>query len=64
VEDVDVVGIATDHCVRATALDAVKAGFRARVRLDYAVGVAQDTTAATLEDFRQAGVTVSGRVPV
>lgn len=63
VEDVDVVGIATDHCVRATALDAVKAGFRARVRLDYCVGVAQDTTAATLEDFRQAGVTVSGTVP-
>ncbi|WP_327667714.1 MULTISPECIES: isochorismatase family protein [unclassified Streptomyces] len=63
VEDVDVVGIATDHCVRATALDAVKAGFRARVRLDYTVGVAEDTTAATLEDFRQAGVTVSGRVP-
>ncbi|MFE1369788.1 isochorismatase family protein [Streptomyces anulatus] len=26
VEHVDVVGIATDHCVRATALDAVKAG--------------------------------------
>ena len=48
---------------RQDALDAVKAGFRARVRLGYTVGVAQDTTAATLEDFRQAGVTVSGRVP-
>ncbi|MFF9691388.1 isochorismatase family protein [Streptomyces sp. NPDC014623] len=64
VEDVDVVGIATDHCVRATALDAVKAGFRAHVRLDYSVGVAPDTTASTLEDFRQAGVTVSGETPV
>ncbi|TXS54201.1 isochorismatase family protein [Streptomyces sp. t39] len=64
VEDVDVVGIATDHCVRATALDAVKAGFRARVRLDYCVGVAEDTTAATLEDFRQVGVATSGAVPV
>ncbi|WP_411108568.1 isochorismatase family protein [Streptomyces sp. c-19] len=63
VDHVDVVGIATDHCVRATALDAVKAGFRTRVRLDYSVGVAPDTTAATLEDFRQAGVTVSGTVP-
>ncbi|MFD3537009.1 isochorismatase family protein [Streptomyces sp. NPDC058661] len=63
VDDVDVVGIATDHCVRATALDAVKAGFRARVRLDYSVGVAPDTTAATLEDFRQAGVATSGTVP-
>ncbi|GAA2939411.1 nicotinamidase [Streptomyces enissocaesilis] len=63
VEDVDVVGIATDHCVRATALDAVAAGFRARVRLDYSVGVAQDTTAAALDDFRQAGVAVSGTAP-
>ncbi|WP_405558426.1 isochorismatase family protein [Streptomyces sp. NBC_01171] len=64
VEDVDVVGIATDHCVRATALDAVKAGFRARVLLDYSVGVAPDTTASTLEDFRRAGVAVSGETPV
>ncbi|QHY93623.1 nicotinamidase/pyrazinamidase [Streptomyces sp. S4.7] len=64
VEDVDVVGIATDHCVRATALDAVKAGFRARVLLDYSVGVAPDTTASTLDDFRQAGVAVSGETPV
>ncbi|MFF1496019.1 isochorismatase family protein [Streptomyces sp. NPDC058304] len=63
VEDVDVVGIATDHCVRATALDAVKAGFRARVLLDYSVGVAPDTTASTLDDFRQAGVTFSGEAP-
>ncbi|MFJ1799070.1 isochorismatase family protein [Streptomyces sp. NPDC088180] len=60
VEDLDVVGIATDHCVRATALDALKAGFRARVLLDYSVGVAPDTTASTLEDFRQAGVAVTG----
>jgi nicotinamidase/pyrazinamidase len=63
VEDVDVVGIATDHCVRATALDAVAAGFRARVRLDYSVGVAAHTTAAALDDFRQAGVAVSGEAP-
>ncbi|MFF1481774.1 isochorismatase family protein [Streptomyces sp. NPDC058301] len=61
VEDVDVVGIATDHCVRATALDAVKAGFRARVRLDYSVGVAPDTTAAAVDDFHQAGIAVSGK---
>ncbi|MEW2077150.1 isochorismatase family protein [Streptomyces sp. NPDC013433] len=63
VEDVDVVGIAADHCVRATALDAVAAGFRTRVRLDYSVGVAPHTTAAALDDFRQAGVAVSGEAP-
>ncbi|MFF8506062.1 isochorismatase family protein [Streptomyces anulatus] len=64
VEHVDVVGIATDHCVRATALDAVKAGFRAHVRLDYSVGVAPDTINATLDDFREAGIAVSGETPV
>src|SRR5205085_5331225 len=34
VTEVDVVGIATDHCVRATALDAVREGFRTQVLLD------------------------------
>ncbi|MYS86909.1 isochorismatase family protein [Embleya scabrispora] len=63
VEDLDVVGIATDHCVRATALDAVAAGFRARVLLDYSVGVASDTTAAAVQDFHRAGVAVSGETP-
>ncbi|CAM5617803.1 isochorismatase family protein [Streptomyces avidinii] len=63
VRDVDVVGIATDHCVRATALDAVAAGFGTRVRLDYSVGVAPDTVASTLDDFRQAGIEVSGQAP-
>ena len=45
VEEVDVVGIATDHCVRATALDAVRAGLRTRVLLDLTAGVAAATTA-------------------
>jgi nicotinamidase/pyrazinamidase len=64
VKKVDVVGIATDHCVRATALDAVAVGFRTRVRLDYSVGVAPHTTAAAVNDFRRAGIAVSGKAPV
>ncbi|MER5281272.1 isochorismatase family protein [Streptomyces sp. NPDC002809] len=64
VRDVDVVGIATDHCVRATALDAAAAGFSTRVRLDYSVGVAPDTIASTLEDFREAGIETSGQAPL
>ncbi|MFI7359438.1 isochorismatase family protein [Streptomyces avidinii] len=63
VRHVDVVGIATDHCVRATALDAAAAGFRTRVRLDYTVGVAPDTIASTLDDLRQAGIKVFGKAP-
>ena len=64
VTEVEVVGIATDHCVRATALDAVAAGFRTRVLIDYTVGVAPHTVASTLDDFQRAGVEVSGQTPV
>ena len=58
VTDVDVVGIATDHCVRATALDAQAQGFTTRVLLDHCAGVAPDTTAAALEEMTNAGIEV------
>ncbi|WP_092808095.1 isochorismatase family protein [Klenkia marina] len=60
VDAVDVVGIATDHCVRATALDAVGAGFATRVLLPLTVGVAEGTTAAALEQLSSAGVALEG----
>lgn len=56
---VDIVGIATDHCVRATALDAAAAGFDTTVLRDLTAGVAADSTQAALEQMRTAGVTVS-----
>src|SRR3954468_5037996 len=56
VDAVDVVGIATDHCVRATALDAVAAGFATRVLLPLTAGVAEASTEAALEQLRTAGV--------
>jgi nicotinamidase/pyrazinamidase len=56
VDAVDVVGIATDHCVRATALDAVGNGFATRVLLDLTAGVAEASTEAALEQLRTAGV--------
>jgi nicotinamidase/pyrazinamidase len=55
---VDVCGIATDHCVRATALDAAAHGFETRVLTDLCAGVAPDTTEAALEALREAGVSV------
>ncbi|AXE86244.1 MULTISPECIES: isochorismatase family protein [unclassified Streptomyces] len=61
VTEVDVVGIATDHCVRATALDAAKEGFRTHVLLDLTAGVAQETTERALEELREAGVELSGK---
>ncbi len=57
---VDVVGIATDHCVRATALDAVEAGFRTRVLLDLTAGVSAGTTRSALEQLRAAGAELVG----
>ncbi|MGE2716113.1 pyrazinamidase PncA [Mycolicibacterium litorale] len=58
VDEVDVVGIATDYCVRATAADAAAAGFTTRVLLDLTAGVAEDSTADAVEALRTAGVTV------
>ena len=57
---VDVVGIATDHCVRATALDAAAAGFATRVLLDLTAAVAPGTAATALSRMREAGVELTG----
>jgi nicotinamidase/pyrazinamidase len=62
VDAVDIVGIATDHCVRATALDAVAEGFATRVLLDLTAGVAEASTEAALEQLRTAGVELTGTV--
>ena len=58
VDRVDICGIATDHCVRATALDAVREGFTTRVLTDMCAGVAPDTTDRALEQMRNAGITL------
>jgi nicotinamidase/pyrazinamidase len=60
IEVVEVVGIATDHCVRATALDAAREGFTTTVRLDLTAGVAPETVEAALAQLSAAGVTLVG----
>jgi nicotinamidase/pyrazinamidase len=60
VSTVDVVGIATDHCVRATALDAAREGFETTVLLDLTAGVAQSTVDKALDELRAAGVELVG----
>jgi nicotinamidase/pyrazinamidase len=57
---VDVVGIATDHCVRATALDAAAEGFDTTVLLDLTAAVAAPTTETALDQLRTASVTLVG----
>jgi nicotinamidase/pyrazinamidase len=60
IEAVDIVGIATDHCVRATAIDAVAEGLRTRVRLDLTAGVARETTERAMRAMLMGGVDLVG----
>ena len=59
VDQVDVCGIATDYCVRATALDANREGFSTRVIERLCAGVAPESTKRALEELRAAGVSIS-----
>ena len=60
VDTVDVVGIATDHCVRATALDAAREGFATTVLLDLTAGVAPSTVDSALTELRAAQIGLTG----
>lgn len=59
VEKLDVVGIATDHCVRATALDALDAGFEVRVLTDLCAPVDEARGEAALQELVKAGAQLS-----
>ena len=59
IDQVDVAGIATDYCVRATAADAAAAGLRTRVLLGLTAGVAPGTTADAIATLGAAGVEVT-----
>lgn len=60
VDRLDVVGIATSFCVRATALDALEQGFRTRVLAPLTADVDAATTPSTLEELQRAGVEIAG----
>lgn len=55
VTDVDVAGIATDYCVRASALDALAAGHHVRILTDLIAGVAPESSADALTELTAAG---------
>ena len=57
---VDIVGIATDHCVRATAMDARGAGLATRVLLGMTAGVAPATTSRAVTEMGDAGIDLTG----
>lgn len=52
---IDLVGIATDYCVRASALDAIAAGRSVRVLTDLIAGVHPTSSAAALAEIEAAG---------
>ena len=58
ITDVDVVGIATDHCVRASALDAKQLGIKTRVITSLTAGVDPKTTEAAIDELVDSGVSV------
>lgn len=61
VTDVDVAGIATDYCVRATAADAARLGFGVRLLADLTAGVNAGTTAEAIREMTAEGVEVVGQ---
>lgn len=60
VDEVDVVGIATDQCVRETAEDAARAGLSTRVLVNLTAAVSPDSAAEALKEMRAAGVELVG----
>jgi nicotinamidase/pyrazinamidase len=55
---VDVAGIATDYCVRATALDAARSGYATRVLTGLCAGIAEDL-APTYEELEASGIALA-----
>ncbi|MET0807093.1 MAG: isochorismatase family protein, partial [Lacisediminihabitans sp.] len=58
VTDIDVVGLATDYCVLASALDGLASARRVRVLDDLVAGVAADSSATALAEVTAAGASV------
>ena len=58
IQELIVYGIATDYCVKFTALDAVDAGYKVTVVEGLSKGVAPDTTAKAIEEMQAKGITL------
>ena len=58
IKDVHVVGLATDHCVKATVMDSLNLGFNTMVIEDLAAGVSPDTTQDAIEEMAAANADI------
>lgn len=63
IDDVDIVGIATDHCVKASALSARSLGLRTRVIVPLTAAVSPDTVHDALAEVADAGGEVLDSLP-
>jgi nicotinamidase/pyrazinamidase len=64
VTDVDICGIAADYCVKATALDAARYGYRTRLLTGLTAGVAPQSTREAMAEMREAGVGMVGPLTI
>jgi nicotinamidase/pyrazinamidase len=58
ISELIVYGIATDYCVKATAIDAANAGFKVTVVEGLSKGIAPETTAKALKEMEAKGITI------
>ena len=58
IKKVVVYGIATDYCVRATAIDAFAAGYKVIMIKNLSRGVASDTSQKAIEEMKAKGIVV------
>lgn len=62
IQELIIYGLATDYCVKATALDAAKAGYKVTVIEGLSRGVAPDTTAKALDEMKQKGIMITSQI--
>jgi nicotinamidase/pyrazinamidase len=55
IKELDMCGIATDYCVRASCLDAITASFEVTVLRDLCAGVAQESSMSALDEMQTTG---------
>lgn len=63
IERIDVCGISTDYCVRATVLDACNVGYAVRVLVELTAGVARASTEEAIAAMADAGALIEGESP-
>ena len=58
IKNLIIYGLATDYCVKATAIDGVEAGYKVTVIEGLSKGVAPETTARALEEMKAKGIII------